>query len=1080
MPVAPAEGARLQWFWWGLTAQTGEFAALGGDRQINYHVGPIADAVARGDRLTRDRLVLAAKAVSLLASLGGLGSLLAAMTVNADTGRDAVELLLSVPDVCRPRAGLLEKARSIRGGTVFWGTAEQEAEAGAEKDGRVLGLAARVMPMLIAVEAAQFLDRITIRLLRALAREPQSAGLIVLLVDSDQPSDGKSAGPGEMLGDWLRSAERAQRLTRIRLDRLPDQELTEIAIRELGAGLDPVMLARVLEYAAGVPGMLYELLDEPAVAGALSGGGEGPADLAAIPKLKGVRNALEDAPLIRHALAVASVHGMRTVREWLASPSPSNGALTPASDLSGMRGAIDEAIGSGWLRQRPGTQIVEFASPQLLQVCRTEQAREDRAVIRAAREALLSAVVAAHADHSWDDLDWDVRESLLVSVVEKDPDASLVDAAHAELAAELFALRRATGRDATTGELLAAVTDQLAAQLAPPGVLIVATAEALFDAGRQDKAFQLLGDEYARLQRQFGDADTRTLSALHTLAAAYAAAAAAAHGRPEAGPLYQEALTLYKKLLDHRLTALQAAASEELLAHRLGVLDPDHPRMLVISTRDQCARLLAACYRYNEAIAQSRILVGEQRSALGPDHPDTLYTRGNLARWRGQAGDPAGAAAATAELLGDYMRVLGPDNPYTLADRGNLVHWRGQAGDPAAAARGYEELLADQLRVLGPDHPRTLGNRGNLAHWRGQAGDLAGAAAAAEDLLADQLRVLGPDHPDTLLTRGNLAHWRGQAGDLAGAAAAAEDLLADQLRVLGPDHPETLRTRDHLASWRAEAGDPAGAAAAAEDLLADQLRVLGPDHPETLRTRDHLASWRAEAGDPAGAAAAAEELLAGQLRVLGPDHPETLRTRIVVGHWRGMAGDPAGAAAAAEKLLADQLRVLGPDHPDILLTRRHLAFLRDKAGDPAGAAAAAAALLADQLRVLGPDHPDTLRTQNKLAFWRGMAGDPAGAAAAAEKLLADQLRVLGPDPPTPCAPRTNSPSGAVWRGTRREPLRRRRCSPASCGCSAPTSPTPKTFGPCSLTGAGSADPTAVRAMVAERGNDAAALLAKLS
>ncbi|MFI9008856.1 tetratricopeptide repeat protein, partial [Actinosynnema sp. NPDC053489] len=54
---------------------------------------------------------------------------------------------------------------------------------------------------------------------------------------------------------------------------------------------------------------------------------------------------------------------------------------------------------------------------------------------------------------------------------------------------------------------------------------------------------------------------------------------------------------------------------------------------------------------------------------LGPDHPDTLTTRGNLAFWRGRAGDPAGAAQATAELLTDHLRILGPDHPDTLTTR---------------------------------------------------------------------------------------------------------------------------------------------------------------------------------------------------------------------------------------------------------------------------------------------------------------------------------------------------------------------------------------------------------------------------
>jgi len=38
------------------------------------------------------------------------------------------------------------------------------------------------------------------------------------------------------------------------------------------------------------------------------------------------------------------------------------------------------------------------------------------------------------------------------------------------------------------------------------------------------------------------------------------------------------------------------------------------------------------------------------------------------------------------ELLTDLLRVLGPDHPDTLTTRSNLAYWRGQAGDPAGAA----------------------------------------------------------------------------------------------------------------------------------------------------------------------------------------------------------------------------------------------------------------------------------------------------------------------------------------------------------------------------------------------------------
>jgi tetratricopeptide (TPR) repeat protein len=61
---------------------------------------------------------------------------------------------------------------------------------------------------------------------------------------------------------------------------------------------------------------------------------------------------------------------------------------------------------------------------------------------------------------------------------------------------------------------------------------------------------------------------------------------------------------------------------------------------------------------------------------------------------------------------------LGPDHPYTLTTRGNLASMLGAAGQPDQAAAQYRDLLADFLRVLGPDHPHTLTARSNLAYWQ--------------------------------------------------------------------------------------------------------------------------------------------------------------------------------------------------------------------------------------------------------------------------------------------------------------------------------------------------------------------------
>jgi len=66
---------------------------------------------------------------------------------------------------------------------------------------------------------------------------------------------------------------------------------------------------------------------------------------------------------------------------------------------------------------------------------------------------------------------------------------------------------------------------------------------------------------------------------------------------------------------------------------------------------------------------------------LGPEHPDTLAARSNLARWTGEAGDAAGARDQYAALLPILERVLGPEHPDTQAIRAALAHWTREADD---------------------------------------------------------------------------------------------------------------------------------------------------------------------------------------------------------------------------------------------------------------------------------------------------------------------------------------------------------------------------------------------------------------
>ena len=73
------------------------------------------------------------------------------------------------------------------------------------------------------------------------------------------------------------------------------------------------------------------------------------------------------------------------------------------------------------------------------------------------------------------------------------------------------------------------------------------------------------------------------------------------------------------------------------------------------------------------------------------------------------------AIALYERTLADRERVLGPDHPDTLTSRNNLAVAYRAAGRAAEAIPLLEQTLADRERVLGPDHPDTLTSRNNLA-----------------------------------------------------------------------------------------------------------------------------------------------------------------------------------------------------------------------------------------------------------------------------------------------------------------------------------------------------------------------------
>ena len=192
--------------------------------------------------------------------------------------------------------------------------------------------------------------------------------------------------------------------------------------------------------------------------------------------------------------------------------------------------------------------------------------------------------------------------------------------------------------------------------------------------------------------------------------------------------------------------------------------------------------------------------------------------------------------------------VLGPDHPNTLASRNNLAATYRDAGRLDKTIALYEQTLEDSIRVLGTDHPGTLASRHSLAGAYQAAGRLHEAIPLYEQNLTDVARTLGLDHPETLASRHSLASAYRDAGRLDEAIPLFEQNLTDFIRILGPDRPDTFTSRSTLAGAYRNAGRLEEAIPLFEQNLEDRTRTLGPAHPVTLTSRDNLAGAYRAAG----------------------------------------------------------------------------------------------------------------------------------------------------------------------------------------------------------------------------------------
>ena len=249
-----------------------------------------------------------------------------------------------------------------------------------------------------------------------------------------------------------------------------------------------------------------------------------------------------------------------------------------------------------------------------------------------------------------------------------------------------------------------------------------------------------------------------------------------------------------------------------------------------------------------QAIAIGERLLADQERVLGPDHPDTLASRNNLAiAYR--------AAGRTDEAIS--LARADPGRPRTRPGPGPPRH-PGLAQQPRRRLpgrgphrRGDHLARADPGRPRthpGPGPPRHPASRNNLAIAYQAAGRTDEAITLAR---ADPGRPRTrpgprpPRHPARATTSPSPTRTRAAP---TRRSALHEQTLAARERVLGPDHPDTLKSRNNLAIAYQDAGRTDEAISLARADPGRPRTRPGPGPPRHPESRNNLAIAYQDAG----------------------------------------------------------------------------------------------------------------------------------------------------------------------------------------------------------------------------------------
>jgi hypothetical protein len=207
--------------------------------------------------------------------------------------------------------------------------------------------------------------------------------------------------------------------------------------------------------------------------------------------------------------------------------------------------------------------------------------------------------------------------------------------------------------------------------------------------------------------------------------------------------------------------------------------------------------------------------------AVGPDDPETLTCVENIGNNLQRLEQTADAAATHAYVAARRSEVLGPNHPDTIDARENVATARGSS---------YWPIYADRLRVQGPDHLDALKTLLRLLRASMSSPSATAASVAARTPVAELA--------DAPVTRPSLDGEHTEL--LADIVGLAVDLEARE-EVHGPGDPRALRAKILLTHALAAANQYEGQIDVALVIVADSrdgLEEAAARAPQTIEPHD--------------------------------------------------------------------------------------------------------------------------------------------------------------------------------------------------------------------------------------------------